>query len=104
MPTPNIETEITSDLSEFIGRVMASHEIITLTKQGKKQAVLMSPEAFEYLVGQQKYQHQKLMSPQEFEQQFHQSLVDSGCNSREDIINLVRSVKQELYEERHSSR
>jgi hypothetical protein len=39
----------------------------------------------------------ELMPPDEFEQQFHQALVEAGYDSREKIIDLVREVKQEIY-------
>jgi hypothetical protein len=35
----------------------------------------------------------------DFEQQFRQALAEAGYDSREKIIDLVRSVKQEMYEE-----
>jgi hypothetical protein len=39
----------------------------------------------------------ELMPLDEFEQQFHQALVEAGYDSREKIIDLVREVKQEIY-------
>ena len=40
------------------------------------------------------------MPADEFEKGFHQALVDAGYDSREKILDLVRDVKQEIYEER----
>ena len=40
------------------------------------------------------------MPVDDFEKQFHQALVESGYDSKEKIIELVRDVKREMYEER----
>jgi prevent-host-death family protein len=105
MVASNIDLSNASpDLAELVNRATDSQEIITLTNQGKKSAVLISAEAFEHLVGIQKYRQTELMPPDEFEQQFHQALVEAGYDSREKIIDLVREVKQEIYEEHNQPR
>ncbi|MEL6454243.1 MAG: hypothetical protein AAFQ40_05935 [Cyanobacteria bacterium J06623_5] len=86
-------------LDDLVHRA-SRQEIITLHTQDDKSAVLLSLEAFEYLVGLQKYHQQALMPSADFEKQFHQSLVNAGYDSREKIIDLVQDVKRELYEER----
>ena len=88
------------ELTELIDRATDSREIITLKSGDRKKAVLIGVEAFEYLVGLNKYRHSETMPADEFEQGFHQALVEAGYDSREKILNLVRDVKQELYEER----
>ena len=101
MVASNIDiTSSSSELANLVERANNSQEIITLTASDQKSAVLLSLEAFEYLVGLQKYRQNELMPPDEFEQQFHQSLVAAGYDSREKIIDLVRDVKQEMYRER----
>jgi len=39
------------------------------------------------------------MPLQQFRSEFRQALAESGCHGRDDIIDLVREVKQELSEE-----
>ncbi|MEL7071499.1 MAG: hypothetical protein AAGN15_23010 [Cyanobacteria bacterium J06581_3] len=101
MVASNIDISVaTPALTELVSRATEGQEIITLTAEDDKSAVLLSLEAFEYLVGLQKYQQRELLPPEQFEQQFHQTLVDSGYDSRAKIIDLVQSVKEELYDER----
>jgi aminoglycoside phosphotransferase family enzyme len=90
----------TPDLTELVDRATTSQEIITLTTKEEKSAVLISLEAFEYLVGMQRYRQKELMPADDFQQQFRQALTQAGYNSREKIIDLVKSVKQEMYDER----
>ena len=87
-------------LSDLVERATDSQEIITLKSGNQKKAVLISAETFEYLVGLNKYRRSETMPADEFEKGFHQALVDAGYDSREKILDLVREVKQELYEER----
>lgn len=87
-------------LAELVNQAATSSEIITLTEKGKKSAVLLSIEAFEHLIGLRKARQKDLMPADDFERQFHQALVESGYDSREKIIDLVRDVKREMYEER----
>jgi prevent-host-death family protein len=100
MAASSIDLNTTPDLSDLVNRATTSQEVITLTAHGERRAVLLSLEAFEYLVGLQRYRQQELMPAHDFEHQFRQALAEVGCDSREKIIDLVREVKQELYEER----
>ena len=103
MIASNIDISSTQpDLTDLVNRASSRQEIITLTAQDQQSAVLLSLEAFEYLIGLQQHRYKQLMSPIEFEQQFRQALTDAGYDSREKIVNLVRSVKKEMYEERRS--
>lgn len=90
----------TPELNDLVSRATERQEIITLTAKDEKSAVLLSLEAFQYLVGLQKYRQCELMPSDKFEQQFHEALTAAGYDSREKIIDLVRSVKTEMYEER----
>jgi hypothetical protein len=71
-----------------------------LTANGQKQAVLLSVEAFAYLIGMRAYQKRDLMPADEFHQAFHHALVAAGYDSREKILNLIHEVKQEMIEDR----
>jgi len=90
----------TPELNDLVSRATERQEIITLTAKDEKSAVLLSLEAFQYLVGLQEYRQRELMPSSEFEQQFHKSLIEAGYDSRDKVIDLVRSVKAEMYEER----
>jgi prevent-host-death family protein len=104
MVASSIDINTTPNLAELVDRATTSQEVITLTAHGERRAVLLSLEAFEYLVGLQRYRQQDLMPTNDFEQQFRQALAAAGYDSREKIIDLVREVKQEMYEERHQPR
>ncbi|MEL6453137.1 MAG: type II toxin-antitoxin system prevent-host-death family antitoxin [Cyanobacteria bacterium J06623_5] len=88
------------ELAELINRAVANQEIITLTAEGKNSAVLISMDAFEYLVGLQNYRQRETIPREEFESQFRQALAEAGYDTREKIIDFVREVKKEIYEER----
>lgn len=92
------------ELAELVNRASASQEIITLTAEGDNSAVLLSRDAFEYLVGLQKYRQRETMPREKFESQFRQALAEAGYDTREKIIDLVREVKKEMYEEHKSRR
>ena len=87
------------ELVELVHRASTSKEVITLTDKGKTSAVLLSLETFEHLVGLQ--QQHAMISQDEFQRQIQKDFADSGYDSREKIIELVREVKREMYEERH---
>lgn len=53
--------DATPELVKLVNHAAAAQEIITLTADGGKSAVLLSLEAFEYLVGLQKYRRNELM-------------------------------------------
>lgn len=94
-------TEINAEsLAELVDRATTRHEIITLASEGQKKAVLLSLEAFEYLIGMQAYRQRELMPNDQFHAQFHQALVEAGYDSREAIIDLVQEVKREIAAER----
>ena len=88
------------ELTNFIDRATDSQEMITLKSEDQKTAVIASAETFEHLVGLNRYRSGETMPADEFEKGFHQALVDAGYDSREKILDLVRDVKQEIYEER----
>lgn len=100
MVASNIEVSGAPNLAELVNQSVSDSEVITLTEKGKKRAVLLSIGAFERLIGVWKARQQDLMPADDFEKQFHQALVESGYDSREKIIELVRDVKREMYEER----
>lgn len=87
------------ELAELVHRATTGKEVITLTDKGKESAVLLSLETFENLVGRQ--QQRAMMSQDEFQRQIQKDFADAGYDTKEKLIELVREVKQEMYEERH---
>lgn len=69
---PAIEINPNHPLAELVDCATTGHEIITLTAEGQKKAVLLSLEAFEYLIGMQQYRQRELMPDDEFHAQFCQ--------------------------------
>jgi prevent-host-death family protein len=100
MINPTIEVSDNHPLSDLVTQAASGSEIITLTANGLPKAVVISVEAFEYLVKMKRYKEQPLMPDERFHQEFHSSLVQAGYDSREKIINLVQEVKQEMAAER----
>ena len=101
MVASNIDvSNTTPDLAELIDRANTKQEIITLTDKGEKSAVLISLEAFNHLVGSRRYSQRDSMPKNEFQEAFGCALAEAGYDSRDKIIDLVREVKLEMYEER----
>lgn len=102
MVDKTIDIGSSSTLAELVNQANAGKGIVTLTEQGKKRAVLLSLETFEYLLGLQQYRQQELLPTHEFQQQFQAALADAGFNSKEKIIALVQDVKREIYQEQQA--
>ena len=88
------------ELTDAIDRATDSQEMITLKSEDQNTAVVASAETFEHLVGLNRYSRSETTPADEFEKGFHQALVDAGYDSRAKILDLVKDVKQEIYEER----
>ena len=88
------------ELADSIDRVTDSQEVIILKSEDQKTAVVANAGTFEHLVGLNRYRRRETMPADEFEKGFHQALVDAGYDSRAKILDLVKDVKQEIYEER----
>ena len=67
-----------------------------MTASSKVDADVSSPDWAE-LVNEE---GRELMPKDEFQREFSKALAEAGYDSREKIIELVREVKREMYEER----
>lgn len=92
-------SEASRNLSHWINRASYGREVVVVTSRGRAKAVILGVEAFEELVGLHDYADLELMPLEQFRSEFRDALSESGYNSRDDIINLVREVKQELVAE-----
>jgi hypothetical protein len=90
----------TPSLSTLVDRTVMGQEPILLTTKEDKQAILLSVEIFESLMGLQNYAQCPLMPLNEFQIKFRQDLVDAGYGTKESILNLLNDVKQEIVQER----
>lgn len=84
------------NLSHWINRASYGREVVVVTSRGKPKAVILGVEAFEELVGLHDFADLELMPLEQFRTEFRQALAESGYQSRDDMIELVREVKQEL--------
>lgn len=94
-------SEASRNLSHWINRASYGREFVVVTSRGKPKAVIMGMDAFEDLIGIGEYLNRELMPLDQFRQQFRQALAESGYQTRDDIVALVREVKQEMAAERH---
>ncbi|MBW4676704.1 MAG: hypothetical protein KME52_22640 [Desmonostoc geniculatum HA4340-LM1] len=96
MLSPNIEANHDTNLAELVQQVSASRSAIGLSVDGHQQAAILSLEAFKQLLSRKIYAEHGQLSEPEFHQQLQQALVEEGCDTREQIIDLVREVKREV--------
>jgi hypothetical protein len=90
----------TPSLSTLVDRTVTSQEPILLTTKEDKQAILLSVEMFELLIGLQNYAQRPFIPLKEFQVKFRQDLVDAGYGNKESILHLLNDVKQEIVQER----
>jgi len=85
-------------LSQIVNRASYSKEIIILTSRGRPKAVLIGMDTFQEIFGEQQAPALSLTPINDFRRQFLQALTESGYDSKEKIINMIREVKREVYE------
>jgi hypothetical protein len=86
------------EIKKLIDRVTENQEIITLITEDNKKAFLLSQSAFENLLGVKKISQED--REDNFHYRFKQALSESGYDTKEKIIELVREIKKELLAER----
>ena len=83
-------------LSQIVNRASYGHEVLILTSRGKPKAVLVGIDTFEQIFGIHKIAETSQMSASDLQKGLHQALDETGYNSPEKIVALVREVKQEM--------
>lgn len=94
-------TDVSDPLSQLVERATTEREVIILATDQQAKAVLVGLDAFAALVGMREHAHRKLMPLENFQHEFRQALVEAGYDSREQIVDLVQEIKQQMWEERH---
>lgn len=89
------------NLSHWVNKAGYSGEAVVLTSHGRPKAVILSMEAFETLLGISDYLEQDLVSAETIQSEFRKALTEQGYESREDVVKLIREVKQEIASEKY---
>ena len=97
-------SEVSRNLSHWINRASYGREVVVVTSRGRAKAVIVGIEAFEEMLGLSEYTEQDLLPLAEFRRAFRHALAESGYHSREDLVELVRDVKQEIVAEGNSDK
>ncbi len=93
-------SEASRNLSHWINKASYGHDLVFVTSRGKSKAVIMGANTFAALVGMQEYAQRELQPTEALRREFRAALEEAGYLSREQIIDLVRDVKQEMAAER----
>ncbi len=91
--------EANRQLSQLINRAAYGREIVVITSRGQAKAVLLGMDAFDQLVGMQAYSEHSLPPINQFRERFQEALAEAGYTTREEILALARSVRQERVQE-----
>lgn len=89
-------SEASRNLSHWINEASYGGQVVIVTSRGKPKAVIMGMEAFEELIGIDEYLNRELMPLDEFRREFRAALEEAGYHTPDDIVHLVREVRQEL--------
>lgn len=92
--------EASRQLSHLVNQAAYAREIVVLTSRGQAKAVLMGVDAFHELVGMRPYIEKQLMPLDTVSRAFREALEESGYDTTEKIISLVRDVRKEMAGER----
>lgn len=93
-------SEASRNLSHWINKASYGRDLVFVTSRGKSKAVIIGTETFAALVGMQEYAQRELQPTETFRREFRAALIEAGYHSREEIIDLVREVKQDVAAER----
>ncbi len=93
-------SEASRNLSHWINKASYGRDLVFVTSRGKPKAVIIGTDTFAALVGMQEYAQRELLPPETFRREFRAALAEAGYQSREEIIELVHSVKQEMVAKR----
>ena len=91
--------EANRQLSQLINRAAYGREIVVITSRGQAKAVLLGMDAFDQLVGMEAHAEYTLPPINEFRQRFQEALAEAGYTTRDEILALTHSVRQERAQE-----
>jgi prevent-host-death family protein len=96
-------SEASRNLSHWINRASFGREFVVVTSRGKAKAVIVGIEAFEALFGMEILNEEELIPLSQLRQEFREATENAGYKSRDDIIQLVREVREEIADERYAA-
>jgi hypothetical protein len=99
MISPQIEVGNNPQLADLVQQV-TSQTAISLTLYGEEKAVILSAKTFRSLLNLPESSPSDLLSWEKLSQQYESSIAETGCDSREKILDLIQAVKRELAVER----
>jgi hypothetical protein len=99
MISPQVEVGNNSQLTDLVKQVI-SQTVIGLTLYGEEKAVILSAKTFRALLNLPESETSELLSWEELSQQYERAIAETGCDSREKILDLIQAVKRELAVER----
>lgn len=83
-----------SQLAKLIEQANTRSEVVTLTQNGEQKAVLLSMAMFQSLLGISDRSEE--LSDDQFAAIARQLFASAGCNTREEVMDLISDVKTEL--------
>jgi prevent-host-death family protein len=92
-------SEAGRNLSHWVNQASYARECVVLTSHGHAKAVIIGVEAFETLLGLDVALNDQPMALPALRSEFRAALAEAGVHTREEIVALVRTVKQEMAEE-----
>ncbi len=92
-------SEASRNLSHWVNQASYGRECVLLTSHGRVKAVIVGVEAFESLLGSQATTHRQRMPVEQLRREFRQALAEAGYQTRQEILDLVQEIKQEILAE-----
>ena len=87
------------NLSHWINRAAYGGDTVILESHGRAKAVLISMESYEGLLGIRQYLEREPLPIAELQNGLRQAFDQAGYTTEEDILGLIRDVKEEMASE-----
>jgi prevent-host-death family protein len=94
-------SEAGRNLSHWINKASYGRDLVFVTSRGKAKVGIIGADTFAALVGMQEYAQRELQPIETFCLEFRTAVAEAGFQTREEIVDLVRGVKQEMATESH---
>ena len=98
MPPVSVN-EATGNLQNWVDKAVDG-EVVQLTVNGEKRAVLVGMEQLLSLMGFPQNPKKKDWSSEQWSENMRASFQEAGYNTPEEIVNLIKEVRKEIYEEK----
>jgi prevent-host-death family protein len=97
-------SEASQNLSHWINQASYGRECVIVTSRGRAKAVLLGVEAFEAMLNIPTQERAPSRAVEQLRREFGEALAEAGYETGEDVVQLVKRVKQELADERAAAR